>query len=136
MKPLKFGSSMLFFLMILLSFHHIIHCTSMSSNCMSLTTMVMTLQYAALYTWHTIVVHAWTRLTWSNIIYAFSRSCPICMRLTRSTPLLGPSSNILKKRTCFFPCHEKTLPWMNSIEEGLFIAVMVSMTPPRAAPKR
>jgi hypothetical protein len=34
---------------------------------------------------------------------AFSRSPPGCMRLTRSTPLQGPSSNILKTYTFSLP---------------------------------
>jgi hypothetical protein len=47
MKPLKLVFSTPFFAMRSLSFLHMIHCTFVSSDCMSHMAMVMTLQYAA-----------------------------------------------------------------------------------------
>jgi hypothetical protein len=50
MKPLKLVFSTLFFAMRSFSSLHMIHWTLMSSDCMSHTAMVMTLQYTASYT--------------------------------------------------------------------------------------
>src|SRR5450759_4290131 len=46
-----------------------------------------------------MVVHFLTRFTWSNIIHASSRSPPGCIRFTKSTPLPGPTSDILNTKT-------------------------------------
>jgi hypothetical protein len=46
-----------------------------------------------------MVVHFLTRFTWSNIIHASSRSPPSYICFTKSTPMPGPTSNILNTNT-------------------------------------
>src|ERR1700738_1472846 len=104
-----------------------------SSDCMSHTAMVMTRQYVESYTWQAIVVHDLTRLTWSNIIHEFSRSPPGCIRLTRSTPLPGPTSDILKTKTLSMsaPCPGNLFCCTNFQLLAPRNLVILSMTPKR-----
>src|SRR5450759_1626809 len=78
-----------------------------------------------------MVVHFLTRFTWSNIIHASSRSPPGCIRFTKSTPLPGPTSDILNTKTL-----SESEPWLGnkfSWTYGQLLQplsmVMPSMTP-------
>jgi hypothetical protein len=75
---------------------HMRHCESASSNYMSQMTIVMTRQYVMSYTWQAMVVHAWTHLTWSNVIHAFARS-PLGYICHQINTTYKPKYN----RTCF-----------------------------------
>ena len=85
------------------------------------------------YTWQAVVVHDLTRLTWSNIIREFSMSPPDCIRLTRSTSLPGPTSDILKTKTLSMsaPCPGNIFCCMNFQLLAPCNLVIMSMTPKR-----
>jgi hypothetical protein len=95
----------------LFNFYHITHWTSMSFDCMSHISIIITLQWIGSYLWQANVIHLLTCFTWSNMIQVIWRSPLGYICFTKLHPLASPFINIIK-RNIFSPnfCLKKWLP--------------------------